>query len=71
MRMIVLCFKPDRVSLAVQIFYPDDFNGCFGGAPDPIDFRCGVRSYIRHTLQLWAVGLPNRGPGFPIEETDP
>ncbi len=26
-------------ALAVQMFYPDDFNGCFVACPDPIDFR--------------------------------
>ena len=26
-------------ALAVQIFYPDFFNGCFAACPDPIDFR--------------------------------
>jgi len=26
-------------SLAVQIFYPDFFNGCWAGCPDPVDFR--------------------------------
>ncbi len=26
-------------ALAVQIFYPDEFNGCFAACPDPIDFR--------------------------------
>ena len=26
-------------ALAVQIMYPDDFNGCFAACPDPIDFR--------------------------------
>jgi hypothetical protein len=26
-------------ALAVQAFYPDDFNGCFVACPDPIDFR--------------------------------
>lgn len=26
-------------ALAVQILYPDDFNGAFGACPDPIDFR--------------------------------
>jgi hypothetical protein len=26
-------------ALAVQILYPDDFNGCFAACPDPIDFR--------------------------------
>ncbi|HVN79428.1 MAG TPA: hypothetical protein VMW38_10555 [Terriglobia bacterium] len=26
-------------ALASQIFYPDDYNGCFAACPDPIDFR--------------------------------
>ena len=26
-------------SLAAQVFYPDEFNGCFACCPDPIDFR--------------------------------
>ena len=26
-------------ALAVQVFYPDEFNGCFVACPDPIDFR--------------------------------
>jgi len=26
-------------SLASQIFYPDEFNGCYAACPDPIDFR--------------------------------
>jgi hypothetical protein len=26
-------------SLGAQIFYPDDFNGCYAACPDPIDFR--------------------------------
>ena len=26
-------------TLASQIFYPDDFNGCYAACPDPIDFR--------------------------------
>ena len=27
------------VSLALQVFYPDFFNGCWSHAPDPVDFR--------------------------------
>lgn len=27
------------VSLALQVFYPDYFNGCWSFAPDPVDFR--------------------------------
>ena len=26
-------------SLAVQLFYPDEYNGAWGACPDPIDFR--------------------------------
>jgi S-formylglutathione hydrolase FrmB len=27
------------VSFALQVFYPDFFNGCWSHAPDPVDFR--------------------------------
>jgi len=26
-------------ALASQVFYPDEFNGCFAACPDPVDFR--------------------------------
>jgi len=26
-------------SLAVQVFYPDEYNGCYAACPDPVDFR--------------------------------
>ena len=26
-------------ALAAQLFYPDEFNGCYAACPDPIDFR--------------------------------
>ncbi len=26
-------------ALAVQVFYPDEYNACFAACPDPIDFR--------------------------------
>ncbi len=26
-------------ALAVQMFYPEEYNGCFAACPDPIDFR--------------------------------
>ena len=34
-------------ALAVQMFYPDEFNGCFAACPDPIDFRayCTIDLY--------------------------
>lgn len=34
-------------ALAVQVFYPEEYNGCFAACPDPIDFRqyCLVNIY--------------------------
>jgi len=34
-------------ALAAQIFYPEEYNGCFAACPDPIDFRayCLVNIY--------------------------
>ena len=34
-------------ALAAQMFYPDEYNGCFAACPDPIDFRayCLVNIY--------------------------
>ena len=34
-------------ALAVQVFYPDEYNGCFAACPDPIDYRayCAVNLY--------------------------
>ena len=34
-------------ALAVQVMYPDDYNGCLAACPDPIDFRpyTGVNIY--------------------------
>ncbi|MFP3950531.1 MAG: alpha/beta hydrolase-fold protein [Candidatus Bathyarchaeia archaeon] len=33
-------------SLAAQIFYPDEYNGCWVNCPDPIDFRALVTCNI-------------------------
>mgnify|MGYP001299060970 CR=1 FL=1 len=34
-------------ALAAQIFYPDEYNGCYAACPDPIDFRayCLINIY--------------------------
>jgi hypothetical protein len=34
-------------ALAAQVFYPDEYNGCFAACPDPIDFRayCLINIY--------------------------
>ncbi len=41
-------------ALAVQMFYPDEFNGCFAACPDPIDFSafCLVDIY-KDTNAYW------------------
>ena len=33
-------------ALAVQVFYPDDYNGAFAACPDPIDFRAYLLANI-------------------------
>jgi hypothetical protein len=36
-------------ALAAQVFYPDEFNGCFAACPDPIDFRAyGIVNIYEH-----------------------
>ncbi|MBS3738760.1 MAG: hypothetical protein KGY51_07165 [Psychroflexus sp.] len=33
------CSSGGWVSLALQLFYPEQFSGCFSYSPDPVDFR--------------------------------
>jgi hypothetical protein len=41
-------------ALAVQIFYPDEFNGCFAACPDPVDFRAyGIVNVYEHENAYW------------------
>jgi hypothetical protein len=36
-------------ALAVQVLYPDEFNGCYAACPDPVDFRAyGVVNIYEH-----------------------
>lgn len=36
-------------ALAAQVFYPDEYNGCFAACPDPIDFRAyGIVNIYQH-----------------------
>jgi hypothetical protein len=48
-------------ALAVQVFYPDEYNGCFAACPDPIDFRqyCLVNIY-EHENAYWEEGPFNK-----------
>lgn len=40
-------------SLAVQTFYPDDYNGAFVACPDPIDFRAFMTANIYADTNLY------------------
>ena len=42
-------------ALAAQVFYPDEYNGCFAACPDPIDFRayCTVNIYDDENAYSW------------------
>ena len=43
-------------SLAVQVNYPDEYNGCFAACPDPIDFRsyCLTNIYEQENAYYYA-----------------
>jgi hypothetical protein len=44
-------------ALAAQVFYPDDFNGCYAACPDPIDFRAyTVVDIYKDKNAYWAEG---------------
>ncbi|HUN80376.1 MAG TPA: alpha/beta hydrolase-fold protein [Phycisphaerae bacterium] len=50
-------------ALAVQMFYPDEFNGCFAACPDPIDFRAYASVNIYEDKNaFFAQGPWNRVP---------
>ena len=40
-------------ALAVQVFYPDDYNGCFAACPDPIDFRAYMTTNIYEDVNAY------------------
>ncbi len=40
-------------ALAVQVFYPDEYNGCFAACPDPIDFRAYTTVDIYEDLNAY------------------
>lgn len=44
-------------ALAVQVFYPDEYNGCFAACPDPIDFRAYTQVNIyEDDNAYWQIG---------------
>lgn len=47
-------------ALAAQVFYPDDFNGCFAACPDPIDFRAYTTVNLYEDRNAYFVEGPHR-----------
>ena len=48
-------------SLAVQMFYPDDYNGAFVACPDPVDFHAySTRDLYNDENMFWAQGANKR-----------
>ncbi len=47
-------------ALAVQVFYPDEYNGCFAACPDPIDFREYTQVDIYENQNAYWEGGPFR-----------
>lgn len=45
-------------ALGVQIFYPDEYNGCWAACPDPIDFRSYTLVNIYEHKNAYQVGGP-------------
>jgi len=44
-------------ALAVQVLYPDEWNGCWASCPDPIDFRAYMSTNIYEDANAyWAIG---------------
>ncbi len=50
-------------ALAAQVYYPDEFNGCFAACPDPIDFRAyTVVDIYKDKNAYWFEGAFKRVP---------
>ena len=45
-------------ALAVQVFYPDDFNGAFAACPDPIDFRAYTVLNLYEDANAYRIDAP-------------
>ena len=40
-------------ALAVQVKYPEEFNGCFASCPDPVDFRAYIQTNIYEDSNMY------------------
>ncbi|MFO7865726.1 MAG: hypothetical protein R6V02_02790, partial [Candidatus Aminicenantes bacterium] len=46
------------IPLAVQILYPDEYNGCYAACPDPIDFRAYTSVNIYENKNAYYLDTP-------------
>lgn len=47
-------------ALAVQVKYPEEYNGCFAACPDPIDFRAYCLTNIYEDKNAYYYDSPNK-----------
>lgn len=52
-------------ALAVQVLYPDEYNGCFAACPDPIDFRAYTQVNIYEDDNAYFMEGPFSKLAFP------
>ncbi len=57
-------------AMAVQVFYPDDYNGVYAACPDPIDFRAyTVVDIYKDAQRVRTRTPPGRGCRAPATAT--
>ncbi|MEO1204455.1 MAG: alpha/beta hydrolase-fold protein, partial [Pseudomonadota bacterium] len=56
-------------ALAVQVFYPDEYNGAFAACPDPIDFRAFTLVNIYEDKNAYYIEGPWRRTARPRSRT--
>lgn len=52
-------------ALAVQMFYPDNYNGAFAACPDPVDFRAFTTIDIYRDKNAFAIEGPHKSVDQP------
>jgi hypothetical protein len=58
-------------ALAAQVFYPDEYNGCYAACPDPVDFRSyGLVNVYEHENAYFLAERWKRTPRAATREVD-
>ncbi|MFZ0426636.1 MAG: alpha/beta hydrolase-fold protein [Acidobacteriota bacterium] len=57
------------ISLAVQVFYPDDYNGCWAYCPDPVDFRWFQTFNVYESKNAYYLPSPWKKIDLPLART--